>query len=76
MGMMNKLKLILLKFLQMCTQFAFTITIHEAEARKQVTDKLLILCACFNEETGEELIRYDLGEDFPHETAIVPGSIS
>ncbi len=50
----------------------FTVTIHDAETRKQnfgqVSNSYIRVC---NEETGEELIRYDLGEDFSIETAVV-----
>ncbi|KAJ50115.1 tellurium resistance protein TerD [Clostridium tetanomorphum] len=57
-------------------KIAFTVTIHEAEARKQnfgqVSNSYIRL---FKEETGEELIRYDLGEDFSVETAVVVGEL-
>jgi tellurium resistance protein TerD len=51
---------------------AFTITIHEAEARKQNFGQVSnAYVRIVNEETNVELIRYDLGEDFSVETAIV-----
>ena len=54
------------------TKIDFTVTINDAEARKQnfgqVSNAFIRIC---NEETGEELIRYDLGEDFSIETAVV-----
>ncbi|MEH7117090.1 TerD family protein [Neobacillus vireti] len=57
-------------------RIAFTITIHEAESRNQnfgqVSNSYVRI---FNEATGEELIRYDLGEDFSIETAIVVGEL-
>ncbi|WP_027416123.1 TerD family protein [Aneurinibacillus terranovensis] len=57
-------------------KIAFTITIHDAEARKQnfgqVSNAYVRLV---NEETGQELIRYDLGEDFSVETAVVVGEL-
>ncbi|WP_315115166.1 TerD family protein [uncultured Clostridium sp.] len=57
-------------------KIAFTVTIHEAEARRQnfgqVSNSYIRL---FREETGEELIRYDLGEDFSVETAVVVGEL-
>lgn len=57
-------------------RIAFTITIHEAAARNQnfgqVSNSYVRI---FNEESGEELIRYDLGEDFSIETAIVVGEL-
>jgi len=50
----------------------FTVTIHEAESRTQnfgmVSNAFIRVV---NEETDEELIRYDLGEDFSIETAVV-----
>ena len=50
----------------------FTVTIHEAEARGQNFGQVSnAYVRVMNEETGEELIRYDLGEDFSIETAIV-----
>jgi tellurium resistance protein TerD len=57
-------------------RIAFTITIHDAERRNQnfgqVSDSYVRI---FNETSGEELIRYDLGEDFSIETAIVVGEL-
>lgn len=54
----------------------FTVTIHDAEARRQnfgmVSNAFIRIV---NEETSEELIRYDLGEDFSIETAIVVGEL-
>ncbi|WP_312098222.1 TerD family protein [Niallia sp.] len=55
---------------------AFTITIHDGEARNQnfgqVSNSYVRI---LNEETNEELIRYDLGEDFSIETALVVGEL-
>ncbi|WML47776.1 TerD family protein [Neobacillus sp. PS3-34] len=57
-------------------RIAFTITIHEAESRNQNFGQVSNAYArIFNEETGEELIRYDLGEDFSIETALVVGEL-
>lgn len=54
----------------------FTVTINDAETRRQnfgqVVNSFIRIC---NEETGEELIRYDLGEDFSIETAVVVGEL-
>lgn len=54
----------------------FTVTINEAETRKQnfgqVSNSYIRIC---NEETGEEIIKYDLGEDFSVETAVVVGEL-
>lgn len=53
-------------------KIAFTVTIHEADIRAQnfgqVSNAYIRIC---NQDTNEELIRYDLGEDFSVETAIV-----
>jgi tellurium resistance protein TerD len=54
----------------------FTITIHDAAARSQNFGQVSNAYArIFNEATGEELIRYDLGEDFSIETAVVVGEL-
>ena len=57
-------------------RIAFTITIHDAEQRSQnfgqVSNSYVRLV---NDANGEELIRYDLGEDFSIETAVVVGEL-
>ena len=54
------------------TKIAFTVTIYEAEARHQNFGQVSnAFVRIFNEATGEELLRYDLGEDFSIETAVV-----
>ena len=54
----------------------FTVTIHEAEARTQnfgmVSNAFIRVV---NDDTNEEIIRYDLGEDFSIETAVVVGEL-
>lgn len=58
------------------TKIAFTVTIYEAEARRhnfgQVNNAFIRI---YNEEDGQELLRYDLGEDFSIETAAVFGEL-
>ncbi|WP_413364637.1 TerD family protein [Lysinibacillus sp. 3P01SB] len=53
-------------------RIAFTVTIHDAEARRQnfgqVTNAFVRLV---NEDTNNEVLRFDLGEDFSIETAVV-----
>ncbi|MDR0526074.1 MAG: TerD family protein [Spirochaetaceae bacterium] len=50
----------------------FTVTIHEAEARKQNFGQVSnAFIRVVNEITGAELMRYDLGEDFSVETAVI-----
>jgi tellurium resistance protein TerD len=57
-------------------RIAFTITIHDAESRSQNFGQVSNAYArIFNEATKEEFIRYDLGEDFSIETAIVVGEL-
>lgn len=57
-------------------RITFTVTIHEAEARNQNFGQVSnAFIRVFNEETKEELIRYDLGEDFSIETAVVVGEL-
>lgn len=54
----------------------FTVTIHDADERKQnfgqVSNSFIRIV---NEDTNEEIVRYDLGEDFSIETALVVGEI-
>lgn len=58
------------------TKIAFTVTIYDADARRQnfgqVSNSYIRI---YNEENGEELLRYDLGEDFSIETASVFGEL-
>ena len=50
----------------------FTVTIHEADARKQNFGQVEnAYIRVMDEANGKELIRYDLGEDFSIETAVV-----
>lgn len=57
-------------------EILFTVTIHEAAARRQnfgqVRDSYIRI---YNEETGEVLARYDLEEDFSIETAVEFGRL-
>lgn len=54
----------------------FTVTINEADTRRQNFGQVSnAYIRVSNEETGEEIIRYDLGEDFSIETAIVVGEL-
>ena len=58
------------------TKIAFTVTIYEAEQRRQNFGQVNnAFIRVYNEETGEELVRYDLGEDFSIETAVVFGEL-
>lgn len=58
------------------TKIAFSVTIYDAETRRQNFGQVSnAFIRIFNEETGEELLRYDLGEDFSIETAAVFGEM-
>lgn len=55
---------------------AFTVTIHDAENRRQNFGQVSnAFIRIVNEATNEEIVRYDLGEDFSIETALVVGEI-
>ncbi len=58
------------------SKIAFTVTIYEADTRRQnfgqVNNSFVRI---YNADTNEELIRYDLGEDFSIETAAVFGEL-
>ena len=57
-------------------KISLTVTIHEAQARKQnfgqVSNAFIRLV---NDETNEEVARYDLSEDYSIETAMIFGEI-
>jgi tellurium resistance protein TerD len=54
----------------------FTVTIHEAEARKQNFGQVSrAYIRVVNEDGGQELARYDLSEDASIETAMIFGEI-
>lgn len=61
---------------QNVSRIAFTVTIHDAEARGQnfgmVSNSFIRIV---DAASNTELIRYDLGEDFSIETAIVVGEL-
>lgn len=58
------------------TKIAFTVTIYEAEERKQNFGQVNnAFIRIYNELSGEEILRYDLGEDFSIETAAVFGEL-
>lgn len=58
------------------TKIAFTVTIYEAESRRQNFGQINnAFIRIYNEINGEELLRYDLGEDFSIETAAVFGEL-
>ena len=57
-------------------KISFGITIHEAKERNQNFGQVSnAYVRVLNETSGEEIIRYDLGEDFSVETAVVVGEL-
>ena len=57
-------------------KIAFTVTIHEAVARNQNFGQVSnAYIRIYDMASGTELLKYDLGEDFSIETAIVVGEL-
>ena len=55
---------------------AFTVTIYDAEKRRQNFGQVSnAFIRIVDESNNSELIRYDLGEDFSIETAVVVGEL-
>ncbi|MCY6370078.1 TerD family protein [Clostridium ganghwense] len=72
----EQIKIELNKVPEQIQKIAFTVTIHEAQTRGQNFGQVSnAFIRIFNEETNEELIRYDLSEDYSIETAIVVGEL-
>lgn len=58
------------------TKIAFAVTIYDADARRQNFGQVSnAYIRIVNESGNVELIRYDLGEDFSIETAVVVGEL-
>lgn len=58
------------------SKITFTVTIYDAEERHQNFGQVSnAFVRIYNEANGEELLRYDLGEDFSIETAAVFGEL-
>lgn len=72
----EQIKIDLSKVPENVTKIAFTVTIYEPEKRKQNFGQINnAFIRIYNEENGEEILRYDLGEDFSIETAAVFGEL-
>ncbi|GAB6087419.1 TerD family protein [Alkaliphilus crotonatoxidans] len=72
----EQIRLELSKVPQNVHRIAFTVTIHEAQQRAQNFGQVSnAFIRVVKEDSGEELIRYDLGEDFSVETALVVGEL-
>lgn len=58
------------------TRISFTVTIYDSDVRRQNFGQVSnAFIRIVNADTNQELIRYDLGEDFSIETAIVVGEL-
>ena len=58
------------------SKVAFTVTIYESDVRRQNFGQVSnAYIRSVDESSGQELIRYDLGEDFSIETAVVVGEL-
>lgn len=57
-------------------KIAVTVTIHDAEARRQSFGQIAnAFIRIVNDVTGAEIVRYDLAEDYSTETAMVFGEL-
>jgi tellurium resistance protein TerD len=72
----EQLKVDLSKVAQAYQKIAFTVTINDAEERKQNFGQVSnAFIRIVNEANGQELMRFDLGEDFSVETAVIFGEL-
>ena len=72
----EQLKVDLSKVPAEVTKIDFTVTIYDADTRHQNFGQVSnAYIRVVNEVTGEELIRYDLGEDYSIETAVIVGEL-
>lgn len=72
----EQIKIDLTKVPDSISRIVFTVTIYEAEERRQNFGQVNnAFIRIFNEVSGQELLRYDLGEDFSIETAAVFGEL-
>lgn len=72
----EQIKITLSQVPENIVKIAFTVTIYEAETRRQNFGQVNnAFIRIYNEDNGEELLRYDLGEDFSIETAAVFGEL-
>jgi tellurium resistance protein TerD len=59
-----------------CEKITFVVTIHEADARRQNFGQVRnAFVRIYDPTTNEEILKYDLGEDFSIETAIEFGEL-
>lgn len=58
------------------TKIAFAVTIYDAETRRQNFGQVNnAFIRIYNETNGQEILKYDLGEDFSIETAAIFGEL-
>jgi tellurium resistance protein TerD len=59
-----------------CEKITFVVTIHDAEVRKQNFGQVRnAFVRVYDPSTNEEILKYDLGEDFSIETAVEFGEL-
>ncbi|MEA5083563.1 MAG: TerD family protein [Lachnospiraceae bacterium] len=72
----EQIKIDLSKVPENIAKIVFSVTIYDAETRRQNFGQVSnAFVRIVDEEKGEELVRYDLGEDFSIETAAVFGEL-
>ena len=72
----EQIKVDLSKMADDVDKIAITVTIHDAEARKQNFGQVMnAFIRIVNEDTGSEVVRFDLTEDYSVETAMVFGEL-
>lgn len=72
----EQIKIDLFKIPGNITKIAFAVTIYEAETRRQNFGQVNnAFIRIYDETNGQEMIRYDLGEDFSIETAAIFGEL-
>lgn len=70
------LKVNLVTLSQDVDKVAITVTIHDAEARRQSFGQVgNAFIRVVNDDTGVEVVRYDLSEDYSTETAMIFGEL-
>jgi tellurium resistance protein TerD len=72
----ESIKIDLSKLPNGCESITFVVTIHDAEARRQNFGQVRnAFVRIYDSSTNEEILKYDLGEDYSIETAVEFGSL-
>lgn len=72
----EQIKIDLSKIAADVQRIAVTVTIHDADVRKQSFGQVgNAFIRIVNEDTGAEVVRYDLSEDYSTETAMIFGEV-